>query len=83
MREVESVKQPIKEAPEYSVETKMKLINLGWHDGKAGNFTLNTRPNMAEIEVMAEILSEYHGRLKVYCIWYSYAIDMWRIVFGY
>lgn len=82
MKRVEKVTRLITEYNSYSQKMRKKLIERFECDGKNGNFIIEGEYPDSLIREIGLYLSEQHGILNQYQMWFSGPIQKWRLVFG-
>lgn len=83
MKKVEKLKAPITGYKNfYPLEIQKHLKTIFGCDGQNANFIIEGEYPKQLIETIAQYLSNYHGKLNEYKIWYCKPIKSWRLVFG-
>lgn len=82
MQKVEKINNAIVGNNPYSETMKRELIDRFGCDGQNGNFIINGEYPHSLIQTIGQFLSEVHGKLNQYQMWYSEPIKSWRLVFG-
>lgn len=82
MQKVNKINNAIVGNNPYTEKMKRELIERFGCDGQNGNFTIEGEYSHSLIENIGQFLSEIHGKLNQYQIWYSKPINSWRLVFG-
>lgn len=62
-------------------ETKNNLYKIHQCSGFRGNYRLNEKPTIKDIEKIRDLISKYFGTLTYYQLWFSRPIKSWRLVF--